>query len=208
MNFEYNELPLFATPVVSMNFNHIEESTITNIKNLQYERNFKDNGWFTKEKNILNKNIFADLRKNILEYFNFYKSNIIQTTEDFDICASWAIKHEKSDHAPRHKHYNSIFSGVLYLQTDNNSGELIFHDEKSLGLNVEFDMKYSNYNIYNSSVWKIIPKNNLIIFFPSSLSHSVSNSNSDNERIVVAFNFFMKKFLSEELSSYLNINLI
>ena len=80
-------------------------------------------------------------------------------------------------------HYNNIhthggvdnqWSGVYYLQTPPNSGNIVFHN--NLG---EIIKEYS-------------PKIGDLLIFHSSLPHSVGVNNSDQDRISIAFNFIVK----------------
>ena len=55
------------------------------------------------------------------------------------------------------------------------------------------DMIYSNqiekYNIYNSSIWTEIPKDNKSIIFSSYLEHMVLPNLKDKPRISIGFNY-------------------
>ena len=78
-------------------------------------------------------------------------------------------------------HYNTIhhhgkhplfWSGVYYLQTDFNCGDLV--------LSSYWDTDYTK---------KFTPKLGNLILFPASLSHSVEPNLSNSDRISIAFNF-------------------
>ena len=85
----------------------------------------------------------------------------------------------------RHVHPCSLFSGVIYISVDENSGKIIFdnnsHAEHYPTLkNIETDLfhKMVNYT----------PKNGLIVIFPAWLHHQVQPNSSSEPRISIAFN--------------------
>jgi uncharacterized protein (TIGR02466 family) len=106
--------------------------------------------------------------------------------------ASWCVMHKKGDWAHRHSHPNSVFSGVLYLKADPNAGEIEFI--KSIGTLNLFSPailpKVVEYNVYNSSSWTVAPIDSMLIIFPSCLEHAVNPSRSDEDRFVIAFNYY------------------
>ena len=85
-----------------------------------------------------------------------------------------------------HDHQGAVVSGVYYVSISKNSGSIVF-------LNTNLDLYYGhnikNYNEYNSSTWKIEPKENLCILFPSYLRHYVEPNLNKEERISISFNY-------------------
>jgi len=86
-----------------------------------------------------------------------------------------------------HDHLNNVLSGVYYVSTPKNSGNLIFEN---------FDNKkkttykfIKNYNMYNATSWTVLPKENLCVLFPSYLVHYVEPNLSKKERISISFNY-------------------
>tara|TARA_B110000503_G_scaffold34546_1_gene56280 strand:+ start:1681 stop:2115 length:435 start_codon:yes stop_codon:yes gene_type:complete len=73
-----------------------------------------------------------------------------------------------------HGEIPSLWSGVYYLQTPLNSGDIIFYNNLS-----EIVKEYS-------------PKVGDLLIFHSSLPHSVGVNNSNQDRISIAFNFEVK----------------
>lgn len=54
-----------------------------------------------------------------------------------------------------------MFSGVLYLQVDNNTGDIVFLNLSDTRNN----LIPSDYNIFNSREWRYTPTNGLLLFF-------------------------------------------
>ena len=85
-----------------------------------------------------------------------------------------------------HSHPGGVVSGVYYVSIPKNSGSIIF-------LNTNIDSFYkghvNKYNEYNSTIWKINPKENECVLFPSYLEHYVEPNLNKKERISISFNY-------------------
>tara|TARA_R100001443_G_scaffold89306_1_gene95795 strand:+ start:53 stop:610 length:558 start_codon:yes stop_codon:yes gene_type:complete len=86
-----------------------------------------------------------------------------------------------------HNHLGAVISGVYYVSTPKNSGNLIFENYDS---NKHITYKFvKNYNEYNSTKWTILPKENLCVLFPSYLFHYVEPNLNKKERVSISFNY-------------------
>ena len=86
-----------------------------------------------------------------------------------------------------HVHKNSFYSCVYYFDNyTDKSAPIIFHSP--LHLFYDFDVVPSNWNIQNSTIWKIKPQKNFLLIFPSYLQHSKEQSMEDTTRYSLAFN--------------------
>ena len=131
------------------------------------DENFYDVGlWiFNEVKNYFNKVGFQN--KNFIctkSWFNFFEPNDYQ---------------EKHDHGP-----NDDISVVYYLKTSKNCGDLILHTHEPASRD-EFDPN----NPLTFKMYKIQPKDGLLVCFKSNLFHSVLQNKSEDNRISLAFNF-------------------
>jgi uncharacterized protein (TIGR02466 family) len=92
-----------------------------------------------------------------------------------------------------HNHSGDDISGIYYIKTPNECGNIIFeHPAKDLFdyyfLNVE---NRKEVNIYNARTWWFQSEVNMLYLFPSWLNHSVEiNKNKTEERISMAFNTY------------------
>ena len=102
----------------------------------------------------------------------------------FAITESWFTKPSKGQHAPLHAHGNSDISGVYYLQTNGNDGELVLKNP----------MNCTNNNIImflNSMKWgeKRMPlKPGLLLLWPAFLEHGTYINQTPEDRISFSFN--------------------
>lgn len=88
----------------------------------------------------------------------------------------------------KHIHPNSIFSGCVYLKVPKNSGNIIFNPNLT---NEYFFRSFTECdNDITSFETEFFPEEKKVIMFPAFLPHSVSRSNSNEDRISIAFNSF------------------
>ena len=88
-----------------------------------------------------------------------------------------------------HIHPNSLWSGVYYVKTQENCGNLIIEDPKIISLMTV--SKKTNETV-PKHLWKEVnfePVQGRCIMFPSWLSHAVEVNKSNDARISVSFNF-------------------
>ena len=152
--------------------------------------NFKSNEGGFQTKPILNKLINSCiLNKSAELIMNNYTSN---NKIYFNLTNLWINKNKKGDFNVLHRHGKSHFSGCFYLKVPEKKGEIIFRLEKYFELYE--DLIIDEHNEFND-FFKITPKNNMFLIFPSNLYHMVNPHNEDMERISVSFNIDLKKNL-------------
>jgi len=85
-------------------------------------------------------------------------------------------------------------SGVLYLEVNETSGDLVFHRDiySLIPFPPALDFDVDTFNIYNCKSWSYKPKVNDICLFPSPVMHSADANDSDQERWCLAFNVFAR----------------
>ena len=189
-----DNISLFGTPVATGIIADIitdeEKQFLHSIKTM---RMASDNGYHSLNVQILNLPELAELKQKLFNQFLYYTESIgISKKVEWKMVTSWLNMHVKGDWAHQHLHKNSLFAGILYTQVDENSGDLVFHNQPhSLNLipsTIALEME--TFNACNSNSWNVTPSNNSLVFFPSTLLHSVNPNQSDIERYSVAFNFF------------------
>jgi hypothetical protein len=91
-----------------------------------------------------------------------------------------------------HWHKNSMLSAVFVIQTDGTP--LVFHSPLQNSLLFPIVPESESYNAHNLTTMAFNTKPNTLYLFPSTLSHSVPNNESDIDRIALAFNTFIKGY--------------
>lgn len=199
-----NILPLFSTPICITN---VQEQIVADANayahQLEYDRFNSNSGWVSKNKYVLNDVRLSTVKTAIEEQLQKYVYNELMVNPEikFYITNSWVVKYDKGDWGRSHIHTNSLLSGVVYLQVDENSSHIWFERENNQqplfpsAVNVEF----TQWNIFNSKSWKIQPQKAQLLFFPSNVMHGVATNNSEESRYALAFNIFARgKFGSDE----------
>jgi uncharacterized protein (TIGR02466 family) len=100
----------------------------------------------------------------------------------------WININNKSSFNRPHRHPESTVSGVYYVSVPKDSGNIVFNHPavvQSYHINAS---TLKNTNSINASTWHLTPESGLLIMFPSWLEHYVEPSNSDEDRISIAFN--------------------
>ena len=91
-----------------------------------------------------------------------------------------------------HIHPNSLFSGVYFVKTPQNSGNLMLYDPRP---GVQMTMPNRKEGKLSPELWREVhyePKAGRCIMFPSWLWHEVKPNESNQTRISVSFNFLQR----------------
>ena len=176
-------VPLFSSCVTVIQLDEdIKEFKTSNEK-------FKNSGWGSSSSSI-NKRVlekYPKTKKILLDKFKKIALEDYKYENDFIITTSWFTKTLKDQSSLMHIHKNSFYSGVYYFDdyTDK-SAPIIFHSP--LHQFYDFDIVPSNWNVQNSTIWKIKPQKNFLLIFPSYLQHSIEKSIENTTRYSLAFN--------------------
>ena len=141
------------------------------------DEKFKNSEWGSSSSSI-NKRVlekYPKTKKILLDKFKKVALEDYKYENDFIITTSWFTKTLKDQSSLMHIHKNSFYSGVYYFDdyTDK-SAPIIFHSP--LHQFYDFDIVPSNWNVQNSTIWKIKPQKNFLLIFPSYLQHSIEKS--------------------------------
>lgn len=192
--------PLFPKFILSTFYdNGITKENIDFLQTVLYKRNIHNSISIDKKllekKELFNLNVFINKTLNDLIQ-NVYKpkNNIkIYITE------SWLNATEEKEQHHHHRHPNSFLSGVFYIKTNLNDS-IIFYDDYKM-----FDIESTEYNDFTMSSLDFDVKDNMLILFPSSVTHCVKTNNFKNTRISIAFNTFLNGTINSEDAKSLNL---
>ena len=126
------------------------------------------------------------LSEKIKESFDKYITDNFHYTNKFVYTTSWFTRTKKNKRSNLHKHSNCMFSGVLYIEVDDNSDGIHFTNYSDRS---SFSLIPNKYNIRNSKFVTIKVKKLDLIFFPSELHHGIAINQSNKTRYSIAFNF-------------------
>jgi uncharacterized protein (TIGR02466 family) len=111
------------------------------------------------------------------------------------ITHTWANFTHKGQSHHKHEHPNSVVSGVFYVQTVKDLDRLYFFKPGYQQIKIT----PTEYNLENAESWWLGVKTGLLFLFPSSLSHQVDIVLTDEPRISLSFNTFLKGQLGDEI---------
>jgi len=189
-------LELFPTPVMIVNIKEeIKESEIFNIKKLSLDKknlipNGNNGNFFHKNVDVLKNHIpNSKLEKTLNKYIDIFLKDIwLEKEAELVITSSWFNINPKHTIHHEHRHPNSILSGVLYLNTDEKSGDFVMYNSKAYSRQVSSFAFGSNKFVEKTKNY--CPKLYDLVIFPSDLKHSVLPNASNYDRMSLSFNTF------------------
>ena len=134
---------------------------------------------------------FADLCEVVLNETNEILNTYCIVRDDHYISAMWANITTENHRHMLHIHPNSLLSGIIYVKTPPNCGNIVFSDPRPAARMMEPD--YHQMNQINAGVMQLPPQKGNMIFWPSWLPHGVEKGqNQGTDRIAVAFNIMIR----------------
>jgi uncharacterized protein (TIGR02466 family) len=133
---------------------------------------------------ILN-NLFLEIKKHGNEFAKFIKLKFPLYENGL-----WININGYKDFNTTHFHGNCLLSGVYYLQTPKDCGNILFENPANdLMQSNWFNENLKEKNNYTSEKWWLPNEESLLYIFPSWLKHSVEpNLNKKDKRISISFN--------------------
>lgn len=204
-NPDFKVAPLFSTPIYQSSFKITQEDK-NKLFDADYKRMQADNGYVTENMHILDLPEFQHIRNGIVKRLHDYMDFIIgidRFVEDppleFYMTNSWGVKHLPGDWGHKHSHQNALFSGIIYLNVDDNSGDITFYDKESADRLFPhiFFIPMKEVNMLSAKDMRFKPVNDDIYFFPAHVDHSIGKHESTITRYSLAFNFWMKGKLGQ-----------
>jgi len=129
-----------------------------------------------------------ELFKKIVENVQIF-SEQLKIKSKLTIDNIWVNINDYKDFNLQHIHPNTLISGIYYIQTPEDCGDLELIHPCS---NFDYDWRADNfteYNEYNSLNYVIKPQSDLLVLFPGYLPHFVKpNLNRNQSRISISFN--------------------
>lgn len=141
---------------------------------------------YTQEQQILEGEIFRDVKAEILVLCREFSKAHSHVVEDIGICNSWGNTVSQWQNIHYHRHSNSYISGSFYLTYGSPFNILNVDHPVQFGFLPEIEKGADNYRSFSS--FNIEPKPGRLVLFPSSLQHCVMTSESPEKRYSIAFN--------------------
>lgn len=153
-------------------------------------------GWHSRIYNINEDNLISELLKKGLGKSVF---TTLQETLKVNV-DYWIMINSPNSYNAGHTHPNSHLSGVFWIKSPKNSGNLKFINPSNFKAYVELrsyvDEFYLDTNVYEAYVYTPIAGN--MITFPSHVIHEVDNNESKQDRIAVSYNITLSGWETDE----------
>ena len=178
----------FATPIYRSKVkSDLENYVIDMSENEKSVRMSNTGGWQSRHYTRPEKEfelLWAQIEEKINE---FHKS--LSLKHHLEISDLWFNVNYKGSANRQHQHSGSIHSGVYYIRTPENCGNICFmHPSQSITWSWPNNLLVNEQNYINSSMVSIKPIKNMLLIFPSWSEHSVDTNESDDTRISLSFN--------------------
>jgi hypothetical protein len=121
-----------------------------------------------------------------------YAQDVWHAEIDPFVTQSWLNWTKPGQYHHKHAHPNSLYSGVLYLDVEDDRDRIYFYQDGYKQLKPT----YKEWNRWNSESWWLPTKQGQMVIFPSSLTHMVQTVPGEvigKERVSLAFNTFAKQ---------------
>jgi len=198
---------LFPTPLQASQYDALTQAEIDFVK--------QENLYSSKQR-LPNRTVGTDLF-NILDYpeMQNIKAFIQSQLDDFATrimsidnklfpTLSWVNRTPRGADHYRHRHVNSIMSGVFYLS--DNPTAIEFYSDMSI-VNQPLRFKPKEFNPFNTHINMIDVNKGTLVLFPSYLEHGVGRNIQEHDRLSLSFNTWVTGSIGNlEESSYLNLD--
>lgn len=184
---------VFSTPISLVKVGLTEEereSLISLSENLDYYHTgaslFKEtlsqksyNEFVLKDKN------FISIKEKFLKAVIGVKNTVFKySTTDIDMSTSWVTKSEFGQGSDYHNHKNCWLSSCYYFGS-NQFSKITFLINRLDSYMFEAD----SFNEYNITTYEVTPSNDLLIIFPSYLTHRITPQEYNQTRYSLACNY-------------------
>ena len=134
----------------------------------------------------------SNLISTITKHVNKYCSDIQLKKTSLDNI--WVNINGYKDSNTRHCHPNALVSGVYYVKTPKQSGQIVLEHPSYDTFGYDWHQgTIKNFNQYTSARWFIDTQPGKLLLFPGWLNHYVTqNLNKKEERISISFNYIAK----------------
>ena len=135
---------------------------------------------------------FGDLMSIVRNAVSATLESLETDHEGFEITGCWANINPTGAINSSHNHPNNYLSGVYYVVTPPNSGNIEFVDPRLQAMSIVPPIKRRNK--FNSNSVSLDVKPGRLVLFPAWLVHSVRVNQSPGDRITISFNAMFTDF--------------
>ena len=189
--------PLFSQPLYE---GRIDIDSV-NLDNIVWAENYSN--FISTSTDVLEMPEFSILKEQVMLSLQDYFYDVLSVKKQTEIyiTESWLNKSIRDQMHHRHWHPNSVYSGIVILQADKDTGLLNFITGQYQTLEYEIETP----NLFNAKSMTFCPDPGTILIFPSNVEHLVTPNASDLPRISLSFNTFIRGIVNNQLMAQLKV---
>ncbi len=149
--------------------------------------------------NLMSENLYIfelpalkSVKDAVQEVLDIYAREVLCISQQLYVTQSWSLICTPNIGMHAHSHSNSILSGSLYYCPLPTPPSAMVFTRHTGYQQIELPPDPAKRNIYNSPINRLIPRQDDVILFSSSLTHMVEQNTSSQLRHSIAFNTFVK----------------
>lgn len=200
-------LPMFPKPILKTSMDRaFTDDEIKFMSSQILEQGIGNSS--SKNRRILDAPELVDLKRIAKELLDYWTKDILLIGPELtlEITQSWMNTTKPGEYHHNHYHPNSVVSGIFYIEADKNKDQFMVLDPTPTLIKYH---TISN-NVFNSEEYHLPIEKGNIVLFPSLIYHGVPHTQTNTNRISLAFNSFWKGKLgfANDSTNYLEINSI
>ena len=147
----------------------------------------------SKNDKVLDSKELSNLKQFIDERIFIFKKKLLRMKDENEIyiTQSWVINSNPNQYHPKHKHPNSVISGVMFFDENNDESLPPIRFHRTLEM-FPLDFEFDNLNESNAGCRSFETAQGSLILFPSLLEHDVEKNKSDRVRTSISFNTYVR----------------
>ncbi|MDA9881799.1 TIGR02466 family protein [Crocinitomicaceae bacterium] len=178
--------PLFTDGVWNTTFNSDLKKYCDFVKNNDTGRVLTNKGGYQSNDCNLSDPILSPLISHIEREANIFR-NVFNVQRTLTLDNMWININGPGCYNEDHTHINTFFSGVYYIHTPKNCGNIEF-SKPSLHIMAQWSSGFESFNTHNSGRWTLPATKNVCYIFPSYYVHKVLPNENQEKRYSVSFN--------------------
>lgn len=197
MSFDIKRKNLFPTVIFDVRSKSAEEENEALLQAIEAEKcadpmgisrsNDPDAGGWHSRTNLHSEPGFAFFAHRVRELAHSIASELHYSARSkLAIQSMWAIENQPGASNTAHIHPGSLWSGVYYVQADENAGDIEFTDPRTA--NIMSQPEYTKRPKSCEIAARYRPEPGRFLIFPSWLFHFVHPNRSDRERVIISYN--------------------
>ncbi len=183
---------LFPYPVMvcgkNYEFSSAEKAFISGLEMIDNTGNL-----MSKNDKVLECDELSDLKLFIDQQILIFKKQLLRMKDDNEIyiTQSWVNSSDSNQFHPKHKHPNSVISGVMFFDDNNDESLPPIRFHRTLEM-FPLEFEFDDLNESNASCRSFETVQGSLILFPSLLEHDVEKNRSDRTRTSISFNTYVR----------------